>query len=164
LEEIHLDAKRQDAFMNARKIAVIGMPLAGKTTLVRELMGCDLDDVVETLTKQTIPYLLADGVFRAEETKALMYLVQQGTPLIALGGGANLKQENLALLRDYFVIFLDTPLSVLQQRLKTSPRPLIKEPSDLDRLFSERYPLYVAAAQLQVDGKTLKRLFKEKIV
>jgi len=158
-----LTSEQKHTFMQANKIAIIGMPLAGKTTLIRQLVGCDLDDVIEARTQTTISTLLRQGVFRAEETQALAFLVAQQTPLLALGGGAILKQENVALLADYFVVFLDTPLPVLHERLQTNMRPLIRQATDLDRLFFERYPLYVEAADLIVTGEVLEQLFHEKM-
>lgn len=149
--------------MSADKIALIGMPLAGKTTMIRELKGYDLDDTVENLTKMSVSDLLLQGTFREEETRALAYLVAQEKKLIALGGGAILKQQNIDLLREYFVVFLDTPLVVLLERLKTNERPLIKREADLRKLFDERYALYLKAADMHIDGVSLKRLFQEKI-
>jgi len=162
-ERYSVDEDTRIAFMVADKIAIIGMPLAGKSTIIRSTGGVDLDAVVELRTERRIPDLLADGVFRAEESAALRQLVEERTPLLALGGGAILKQENVDLLADYFVVFLDTPLEVLHERLKTSARPLIKEPTDLDRLFVERYPLYSAVADVKLDGATLEQLLEAKM-
>jgi len=158
----NLTKEQKDALLNTDKIAIIGMPLAGKTTLIRELNGIDLDDVVEKRNDQSVAELLAKGTFRLAETEALTYLVQKETPLIALGGGAILKTENIALLNDYFIVFLNTPLAVLHERSLTSTRPLIKQKTDLDRLFEERYPLYVAAARIAIDSATLKHILQEK--
>ena len=64
--------------------------------------------------------------------------------MIATGGGAVLKKENLeALRRNGRLFLLDRPLGEL---LPTSDRPLADSEEKLLRLYRERMPLYRAAA------------------
>ena len=70
--------------------------------------------------------------------------------VIATGGGAVLRQENLRLLRQNgLLVFLDRPLEKL---MPTADRPLSASREALERRYRERYGLYVAAADLVVDA------------
>jgi len=143
------------------KIALIGMPLAGKSTLVKEFGGVDLDDTIVSQYQEDIPSLLKNGLFRNYESVLLKQLVEENTKLIALGGGAILNHYNLELLKDYLIIFLDEDLEVLKSRYQEGIRPLLTNIEALETLYTKRYPLYTAYANIQGDGQTIKQLLEE---
>ena len=153
---------RDICFLVNTKIAIVGMPLAGKTTMIRTYGGVDLDDAIEAQTNQRIPNLLEKGIFRDTETQVLKNLVEQEIPLIALGGGAVLKQENIELLKDYLIVFLDTPLEILKERSQINYRPLIKTEQDLLNLFEQRYPIYQKVANIHLDSEVLSLMLRLK--
>ena len=73
---------------------------------------------------------------------------ETGGKVIATGGGAILREENLAALRENGVlIWLDRPLADL---LPTSDRPLADQAEKIKALYAVRRPLYESAADLTV--------------
>ncbi len=148
-------------FKTVKNIALIGMPLSGKSTMIKKFNGLDLDDEIMNRTGKTISFLLENGTFRAYETAILQELVLQKKPLIALGGGAILKKENIEALKDYLIIFLSTELDVLISRSEKSERPLIKQKSDLLKLYNERLPLYNRYCNLKMTEEELEEKLNE---
>ena len=68
--------------------------------------------------------------------------------IIATGGGAILREENrIALRENSTVIFLKAPIEVLA----TDGRPLSKSPEAIQKMFSERLPLYLETADYSVE-------------
>ena len=84
--------------------------------------------------------------------------------VIATGGGAILRPENLrALRRTGRLAFLDRSPDKLTA---TADRPLSADPEALRRRYEERYDIYCAAADLRVNGDgspedTAERIEKE---
>jgi shikimate kinase len=74
--------------------------------------------------------------------------------VVACGGGVVLEPANRITLRNEgTVVFLDVPLEVLRARVDPGvDRPLIRASGDLERLHSEREPLYREFAGHVVDG------------
>ena len=73
--------------------------------------------------------------------------------MIATGGGAVLKKENVNFLRSNGkIFFLNRPIDDI---LPTDDRPLSSNRSDLQKRFDERYPIYKETAdeEIFVDGK-----------
>lgn len=73
--------------------------------------------------------------------------------MIATGGGAVLKKENVNFLKSNGkIFFLNRPIADI---LPTDDRPLSSNRSDLQKRFDERYPTYKATAdeEIFVDGK-----------
>ena len=153
-EEIYLDV----CFRIFDKIALIGMPLAGKTTIISKFAGIDLDDAIIAKHKKSPKELLEAGIFRTVETEMLAELTEQGVKLIALGGGAVLKDENIALLKDYLIVFLDEQLEVLETRWAPGIRPLLKTKADLATTYANRIDRYRRVANIAVTGKQLEEL------
>ena len=73
-----------------------------------------------------------------------------GGQVIATGGGAILREENVtALRRSGRLFFLDRSPEKL---VATADRPLSADAEALRRRYTERYALYCAAADFRVDG------------
>ena len=142
------------------KIALVGMPLSGKTTIVQKYNGLDLDDAIIQKYDATPGELLARGTFRDAETATLASLVAAEEKLIALGGGAILKLENIALLKDYLIIFLDTPLDELKKRRTYNERPLLPDEAALIQTYETRLPLYEARSNIRVSAEQLEELLQ----
>lgn len=143
------------------KIALIGMPLAGKSTIIHEYGGIDIDEMIVERNQEKIETLLASGYFRELETKELAYQVKQNASLIALGGGAILNHKNIELIKDYIIIFLNTPLLILLERYRDGIRPLLKDKDELIRVYNKRLPLYMTYANIVIEEDKLKELLNE---
>ncbi|MEG0686902.1 MAG: shikimate kinase, partial [Erysipelotrichales bacterium] len=133
------------------KIVLIGMPLSGKTTLVKRYNGVDLDAYVEENEQESIDRLLSNNVFREKENYYLKDLIQKDTLLIACGGGIVENIDNIILLKDYLIIYLEVPLDILKDRLAFSRRPLLKNIDELEKTYHRRKDKYINSANLIFD-------------
>lgn len=151
--------------MSARRLFLVGMMGAGKTTvgrLVAERLGwryVDSDEEVEAATGHTVAELFAtvgEAGFRAAETAALVdALAGRGPVVVAVAGGAVLDPANRDLLRrSGTVVWLRARPETLACRVGAGGhRPLLAgSPAEtVLRLDASRRPLYQEVADLVVD-------------
>ena len=148
----------EDILKSKKNIVLIGMPSSGKSTLGEKIakeLQMDFVDSDTEIVKQagcSIPEIFAskgEKYFRELETKVIERLSAKQHTVIATGGGAILKEENVRLLRaNSTLIFIDRPL---EQLITTDDRPLSNDRQKLERLYAERYDKYVTAADFSVD-------------
>lgn len=138
-------------------LVLIGMPSSGKTSFgqaaAQQLRRpfLDLDAEIERLSGKTIPELFAErgeAAFRALESQACAEAGKRTGCVIATGGGAVLREENVRALRQNgLLVYLDRPLEALQVG---GNRPLSVSLPALADLKNERAPLYLGAADARV--------------
>lgn len=99
-----------------KNIVLIGMPGCGKSTFGKahgETLAApfyDADAVLEEREQRTIKSFFSESeeAFRAAETRTLAYLAECDGAVIATGGGAVKRAENMELLkRGGVVVFID---------------------------------------------------------
>lgn len=143
-----------------RNIVLVGMPGSGKSTVgkaLAEALGRDFADTDDMITEKcgVISDIFAEkgeAYFRDRETEAVKEISVQNGLVIATGGGAILRKENVDALRQNGVIFfLDRPLCDI---IPTSDRPLSSDVEALKKRYDERYDLYINASDfhIKVDG------------
>ena len=147
-------------------IVLVGMPGSGKTTVGRDLakrLGLrfvDTDHEIEARTGVKIPTIFEiegeDG-FRKRETQTLDDLTRESNMVLATGGGAVIRPENRALLRERaVVVFLSVPPPILWERTRHDrSRPLLQvsDPRGrLEELLKVRGPYYREVAHIIVEG------------
>ena len=142
-----------------QNIVLVGMPSCGKSTvggLLAEQLGRECVDsdaaFAEMFGMTPAAYIRAHGeeAFRARESEVLRTLAAKNGIVLATGGGAVLREENLNILRQNGRIYwLDRPLCCLST---TSDRPLSDSTEKLQALFAKRAPLYSAAADVHVQA------------
>lgn len=142
-----------------QNLVLVGMPSSGKTTLGKilsqELKKEFVDTDEEIIKKAQMPIAeiferFGEEHFRALETQVIKEVSQRQGLVIATGGGAVLKQENIdALKQNGKVIFIDRPLS---QLLVTDDRPLSKTYKNLEQLYNQRYNIYNAVCDLKINA------------
>ena len=142
-----------------RNLVLTGMPSCGKSTVGRKLASrtgrrfVDTDDVIRLQAGMEIPDIFAregEAGFRARETAAIESLAAEQGLIIATGGGAVLKEENVRLLRHNGIIcLLKRDLGLLTP---TGDRPLSRDRMALEALYERRLPAYLKAAELTVDN------------
>ena len=137
------------------------MPGSGKSTIgkaLAERLGrffIDTDDVI-TEKHGVISDIFAskgEAYFRDIEAEAVKETSKKSGIVIATGGGAILRRENVtALKQNGVVFFLDRPLEDI---IPTSDRPLSSDIDALKKRFEERYPIYTATGdfKIHIDGK-----------
>lgn len=140
-----------------RNLVFIGMPGSGKSTLGRLLAArtgkpfFDSDELIAERAGMSIPDIFArqgETVFRDLETEVIRALSAQGGRIVATGGGAVLRPENVTALRQNgLLVFLDRPLEALTP---TADRPLGDSMDKLRALYAQRRPIYVAAADRRI--------------
>ena len=152
-----IDLAYRTVLRQVENIVLIGMPSAGKTTvgqLLARRTGKKFTDT-DTLVEQRIGMTIADyfrtsgeEAFRAREQETVAEVSAAGGQIIATGGGAILRRENLtALRRNGLLVFLDRPI---EQLTATVDRPLASDREALRRRYEERYALYRAAADVYI--------------
>ncbi len=139
-------------------IYLIGMMGTGKTTLgkiLAELMNyrcLDSDSIIEQLANKKINDIFAEmgeAEFRKLETEVLKQLAVQTRTVVATGGGIILSQQNWYYLRQGLTIWLNVPISLLSDRLRSdTSRPLLQNvdlEAKLNQLMQQRRALYEEA-------------------
>ena len=139
-----------------QNIILIGMPGSGKSTIgkaLAEKLGRDFIDTDDVITEKhgIISDIFAtkgEKYFRDIETEAVKETAKKGGIVIATGGGAILRKENVRALRQNGIIFfLNRPLDDI---IPTSDRPLSSDIESLRKRFEERYPIYKATGDFEI--------------
>ena len=153
------------------------MPGAGKTTIGRQLARrmqrsfIDADHEIEARTGVRIPLIFdieGEQGFRDREAKVIADLASRMDLVIATGGGAVLRPENRAALRQGgTVIYLNAAPGLLYERTRLDPnRPLlqVEDPrKKIEDLFAQRDPLYREVADIVINslGGSVGQLLKQ---
>ena len=158
-------------------IFLVGMPGAGKTTVGRHLARrlqrafIDADHEIEARTGVRIPLIFdieGEQGFRDREAKVIAELANESNLIIATGGGAVLRPENRAALKQGgTVVYLHATPRLLFERTRLDPnRPLLQvaDPMQkIEELFAQRDPLYREVADLVINslGGSIGHLVKQ---
>lgn len=161
MEEQRAEEIYQSLLSERTNLVLIGMPSAGKTSVgkaLAEKMGrefVDLDDAVVARTHRSIPELfsqLGEEGFREEEARTVAEYAGRTGLIIATGGGAVKREENIRLLRQNGVlVFLDRSLELLDPG---EGRPLSQDMQQMRCLYAERDPLYRQSCDIHVKNDT----------
>lgn len=152
-------------------IVLIGMPSSGKTTVGKELAKLtgrelvDTDDEIVRRYGKSIPEIFAsegEAAFREKEAAVVASLGGRTNCIIATGGGAILRDDNLRNLRyNGRLYFLDRPLAHLTP---TDDRPTAQDRTAIERRYRERYPRYLAACDDRIAVNTTPKIIAETIL
>lgn len=157
-----LDSIFKDVKAQKQNIVLIGMPGSGKTTIgqaVAEKLGrdfIDTDDEIKKVIKTEISDYFSkygEEKFRDAETAVIKEISKRSGTVIATGGGAVLRKENVdALKMNGILYFLDRPL---EQIVPTADRPTASSIEALEKRYNERYGIYKSSADkiITVTGK-----------
>lgn len=164
-----------------RSLALIGYRGTGKTTVAQQLalrLGWDWVDAdveVELRAGKSIAAIFADDgepAFRDLEAEVVADLSTRERVVLALGGGAILREANRAALGHCgAVVWLRASIPTIEARLAAdattaSRRPNLTSSSgrqEIAEVLAVRTPIYQACATLEVDteGKTPERIADE---
>lgn len=135
-------------------IVLIGMPGTGKSIigkLLAELTGKTLQDTdakIEEEAEMTIPEIFekeGETGFRDRESAICKKLGKERNLIIATGGGAILRPENIDALRQNGTL---VHITRSIDKLPTRGRPLSKNIEALKKMEAQRMPLYKSAADI----------------
>lgn len=142
-----------------RNIVLIGMPSSGKSTVGKQLANelkmqfIDTDKEIEKVSGKTIPEIFNESGergFRDIESQVIADISAKQNCIIATGGGAVLREQNITLLKgNGTVYFIDRPLEKL---VTTDDRPLSSNRDDLVKRYNERYDIYCNTADKKVEN------------
>ncbi|MCH2124353.1 MAG: shikimate kinase [Pirellulaceae bacterium] len=149
-------------------ILLIGYRGVGKTTvaeLLSERLGwpwMDTDVLIEAAGGKPIKEIFAnDGErrFRDLETEVILETCRKPHCVIALGGGAVLREQNRATIEpDSSVVWLRASVATIRSRILADPTTLSRRPnltarggeSEIRLLLEERSPIYRSCANIEV--------------
>ncbi len=160
-----------------QNIVLCGFMGSGKTTIGRKLARTtgltfiDADQYLEEKEGKKISDIFAEHgepVFRDLETKYIQQLSQMGGLVLALGGGAVLRPQNVqALKQTGVIIHLDTPFYRIVKNLSYSTnRPLLDKAdkqAETRRLYNARKNIYRHAADISVRSPKISEVL-ERVV
>ncbi len=154
-------------------VALIGYRGTGKSTVARLLalrLGYDWVDAdveIELRAGKSIAAIFADDgetAFRDLETAVVAALAGRERTVIALGGGAALREENRSAIAESFVVWLQASVDAIAGRLDTDPTTAARRPNltiaggraEIESLLAQREPIYrrLASAVVDTDDKT----------
>ena len=140
-----------------QNIVLTGMPGSGKSTvgkilareMGREFVDCDTEII--RLAKKPIADIFAqrgEPYFRDLESQVIEQLSQRTGLVIATGGGAILRAENVRRLRQNGrLYFLDRPVESI---CPSDDRPLSRDRQALQQRYEERYTRYNVTADIRI--------------
>ncbi len=137
-------------------IFLIGMRGSGKSTVGERLAAqtgrrfIDLDRLLVERMGKGIPDIVAAhgwSYFRDRESEVVQAVTALEGLVVATGGGAILRPSNIEALRRGVVIYLDTPVPTLCDRIGNDPnRPSLTDESTLEeeltKVYGQRSGLY----------------------
>ena len=141
-------------------IVLIGMPASGKSTvgsLLQRRLGRDFIDTDSLIAEKSgmeikdIFEKYGEAEFRRLEAEAIKEIAPRNSCIIATGGGAILREENVrALKQNGRLFFLDRPLEML---IPTESRPLSSDREAIAKRFEERYDIYCSVCDERIVSK-----------
>lgn len=152
------DRVYSEIYKSKLNLVLTGMPGSGKSSigrLIAEKTGREFYDTDDELVKENgvISDFFAEhgeAAFRDAESEIVRELGEKNGIVIATGGGAVLREENVnALGQNGLVVFLDRDI---ERIVPTADRPLGNSRDALEKRYRERYPIYCAAADIRVES------------
>lgn len=159
-----------------KNIILCGFMGSGKSTVGKALASrlnrefIDMDDYIESRENMKIPAIFeksGEEYFRKLEHEAVLELAGISGLVVASGGGALTKPENVqAFQKNCVIVYLNAGFDVCYSRIASSDRPLVIKNSreQLERLYNERAAVYSRAASIEVEASGDPEKIAEAIV
>lgn len=161
-----------------KSIVLIGIMGAGKTTIGKALsseLGVKFFDTDREIERDChckvadIFYYAGEEYFRQAETKKVHYLLTEEQPsIISTGEGTYTLDEAREVIKEHAItVWIKADLDILLDRVSQSidTRPLLENVDKkemLEKLISERYPLYAQAdIVVSTDRKSQRNTVRE---
>jgi shikimate kinase len=159
-----------------KNIVLTGFMGTGKTAVSAELARLtgfgrvEIDAEIERTAGMSISRIFerfGEPRFREMETEAIKRFARERRLIISTGGGAVMKEENVAALKEGGVIVCLTasPETILKRTSKNAERPLLQVQDPMGRiteLLEKRRPFYEAAdIMVDTEGKSPRQVARE---
>lgn len=154
-----------------KHIILLGFKHTGKSTvgrLLAERLQCpfiDLDQQIEQNYQKASPPLKTREIFKQHgeeffrdcETQALRQVIHSPCAVIALGGGAPLREENQKLIKSHWLVHLTADPEVVYTRIMAHGKPAYfpedKDPREFFQgLWNRNQSIYAGLANFSVDN------------
>ena len=145
---------------NGGNIYLTGIMSCGKTVKgkrVARTLGwefIDADEYIEKISGRTVMQLFAEGVhvFRKWASKAMYELSLRKNIVVATGGGAILKDENVSAMKlSGIIVLIERNIEDILNGINTDTRPLLKDGKDkLVSIYEARKDRYYATCDVAV--------------
>lgn len=141
-----------------RNIVLVGMAGSGKSAVGKRVAMrlnrefTDTDCEIEKLAGKSIPDIFKDSgeeYFRELEGQVVEQVCTRQGLVISTGGGAVLDERNVFFMKANGTCYLITRDA---DKLATKDRPLSPDRERAKRLYEQRKPIYLAAADVTVDN------------
>lgn len=156
-----------------KNIVFIGMPGCGKTAVSRLVAGAlgrpwsDSDLAIEAAEGMRVAEIFAqrgEEHFRRLETECIARLTAPGGSVIAVGGGAVLRNGGL-LRQNAVVVYLRRSVESILSTLEPGVRPLLRGEESLRETYRQRQALYERLCDIAVEnegaiGETVKKVLE----
>ena len=151
-------------------IVLVGMPASGKSTVGAELSkglkkeffdtdalivqkaGCEISKIFEEH---------GETYFRNLESEVIAEVSLKKNVVIATGGGAILRKENVEALKAYGRLYFIN--RSLENLLPTDDRPLANDKEKIKNLYETRLPIYKSVSDVTIDCDNILSHKVEKI-
>ena len=160
-------------------ILLIGFMGAGKTTISDYLSTMfdmdivEMDQVIAEREEMSIPDIFAtygEEYFRDLETNLLIEMQSHKNAVISCGGGAALRERNVAEMKKNgrVVLLTATPETIFERVKDSNDRPVLngrKNVKGISELMEQRREKYEAAADIVIntDDKTVLQICEELV-
>lgn len=145
-------------------LVLIGMPYSGKTTIGKKIAlifkrpFIDTDEILRN-RQQSIEHFRHQSnfinAFREAEANVIKEIISNEGYVIATGGGAVEREENLTYLsQSGIIIYLNIPLETLYKRFDDT-RLLIDSKETLNTYYQKRHPLYLKYADIIINDESI---------
>ena len=175
----HVSKQVQARKLFSHNIILIGFMGAGKSTVSDYLSSmfamkiAEMDQMIAEREEMSIPDIFAtygESYFRAKETELLIELQSQKNVIISCGGGAALREENVAEMKKSgrVVLLTASPKTVYERVKDSEDRPILQGNNNVEyiaELMEKRREKYEAAADIviQTDNKAVLQICEELI-
>ncbi len=146
-------------YLNKSNVVLIGMPMAGKTTIGKVLAEAlnkkfyDLDEEIEKRIPLPIKEYFdkyGESKFREIENEITKEISKETNLVISTGGGIIKNKENIfALKENGYIVFLNRDDDLL---IYDDKRPLTKNKEEYHKLLNERITLYKKYCDIEIEN------------
>ena len=145
-------------------LVLIGMPMSGKTTLGTMLSKAfakqfiDIDKEIVKKENKTINQIFeekGEEYFRNVEVDFYKNYAKKNGLIISTGGGIVKNLESINYLKENgMIIFVDRKI---EKMIINNNRPLTKSKEDIEKLYKERYRLYIENSDIKINNNGSKK-------